>query len=284
MKRITIAVAFATLLSAVVESASAQTGSLYHRGARPVTFQSPETGQTNASNGAIPGGNPNVANGSMVPQQFVPQQFVPQQFAPNGQSVLPPGYGPNPNDPAYGLQSSLTYIPPTQSRTIKLHDLVTVRVDEASTSMMLGNATSRKTTSLDAVLTNWIKLVDIDTIKPAKQKDGDPRVTGSSNEVYRGDSLVRTSDSLTFNIATQVVDIKPNGLITLQGSKKITQNDNQVQVALIGSCRALDIDPNNTLLSRNLLDIEIKRIDDGHVRDGYSRGWLTKLYAKFKPF
>jgi flagellar L-ring protein precursor FlgH len=203
--------------------------------------------------------------------------MIPQ----NNGAVLPPGYAP---DPAYGIQAGLTYIPPSQARTIGLHDLVTVRVDETGTALMLGNATSRKTTSLDAVLSNWIRLEGIDTVKPAVQNDGDPRVTGQSNEVYRGDSLIRTNESLTFNIATQVVDIKPNGLITLQGTKKITFNDNVMQIFLIGSCRSTDIDPNNTLLSRNLLDLEIKRADDGHVRDGYSRGWLTKLYAKFKPF
>lgn len=262
------------VLGAVLGSARdsfAQSGSLFHRAPAPntqqmVSYRPQDSGQNQS-------GAPRTAQ----PQTTTSQAMIP----PNNGAVLPPGYG---SDPAYGIQAGLTYIPPTQARTIGLHDIVTVRVDEASTALMLGNATSRKTTSLDAVLTNWVKLADFDTIKPAAQKDGDPRVTGQSNEVYRGDSLIRTNETLTFNIATQVVDIKPNGLITLQGTKKITFNDNVMHYFLIGSCRSQDIDPNNTLLSRNLLDIEVNRVDDGHVRDGYSRGWLTKLYAKFKPF
>ena len=271
MKRIIIRGAAFGAMLLLTGTVFAQSGSLFHRPASTVSSQPVAYRPQSASQ------SPAGGERSIQPSNGIPTTSIPA----NEGAVLPPGYAP---DPAYGIQAGLTYIPPSQARTIGLHDIVTVRVDEAGTALMLGNATSRKTTQLDAVLQNWVRLADIDTLKPAAQNDGDPRVTGLSNEVYRGDSLIRTNESLTFNIATQVVDIKPNGLITLQGTKKITFNDNVMQVYLIGSCRSQDIDPNNTLLSRNLLDIEIKRADDGHVRDGYSRGWLTKLYAKFKPF
>jgi flagellar L-ring protein precursor FlgH len=271
MKKFTIWLSAFSAIICSTGTTLAQNGSLFHRTSTANAVQTASYRPQEAMQ------NQTGVDRNVPQQSFSPQSMVPQ----NDGAVLPMSYAP---DPTYGIQAGLTYIPPSQVRTIGLHDIVTVRVDEAGTALMLGNATSRKTTSLDAVLSNWVKLTAIDTLKPATQSDGDPRVTGLSNEVYRGDSLIRTNESLTFNIATQVVDIKPNGLITLQGTKKITFNDNIMQVFLIGSCRSQDIDPNNTLLSRNLLDIEIKRADDGHVRDGYSRGWLTKLYAKFKPF
>ncbi len=201
--------------------------------------------------------------------------------------VLPPGTAGSGSQeiiPNGGLQGSWTYIPPTQARQIRLHDIVTIRVDETATSLLLGNATSRKTTSYDAVVRDWIRMVGLDTIKPAPQADGDPRVQVNENEVYRGDSTIRTSESLTFNIAAQVVDILPNGLIVLEGNTTVELNDNKLEVSLIGTCRSLDIDPNNTVLSRNLVNKHIKKREDGHVRDGYSRGWLTRLLARIKPF
>jgi flagellar L-ring protein precursor FlgH len=165
-----------------------------------------------------------------------------------------------------------------------MHDIVTIRVDESATSLLLGNATSRKTTSYDAVVRDWIRMVGLDTIKPAPQSDGDPRVQVNQNEVYRGDSTIRTSESLTFNIAAQVVDILPNGLIVLEGTTTVELNDNRLEVSLIGTCRSQDIDPNNTVLSRNLVNKHIKKRENGHVRDGYSRGWLTRFLAQIKPF
>jgi flagellar L-ring protein precursor FlgH len=190
------------------------------------------------------------------------------------QEILPNG----------GLQGAWTFIPPTQVRQIRMHDIVTIRVDESATSLLLGNATSRKTTSYDAVVRDWIRMVGLDTIKPAPQSDGDPRVQVNQNEVYRGDSTIRTSESLTFNIAAQVVDIFPNGLIVLEGTTTVELNDNRLEVSLIGTCRSQDIDPNNTVLSRNLVNKHIKKRENGHVRDGYSRGWLTRFLAQIKPF
>lgn len=183
-----------------------------------------------------------------------------------------------------GLQTAWSYVPPTPPRVLKLYDIVHVRVEEASTSLALGNTSSRKTTSYDAVLKDWVKLVGIDTVQPAPQAQGDPRIQGTQNEVYRGDSTMRTSESFTTNIAAEVVDIRPNGLVVLNARKKLINNDNTYEISLTGTCRSQDIDASNTVLSRHLIHAEINKQDQGHVRDGYSRGWLTKLIARIKPF
>lgn len=217
--------------------------------------------------------NPGAQNGNSTPQKMDGVQPGPA-IGSGSQEILPNG----------GLQGAWTFIPPTQARQIRMHDIVTIRVDESATSLLLGNATSRKTTSYDAVVRDWIRMVGIDTIKPAPQSDGDPRIQTNQNEVYRGDSTIRTSESLTFNIAAQVVDIMPNGLIVLEGTTTVELNDNRLEVSLIGTCRSMDIDPNNTVLSRNLVNKHIKKREEGHVRDGYSRGWATRFLALIKPF
>lgn len=234
------------------------------------------------------------ADGNPNNNQVVPNPPAPAAAANQPPNPMPQGGGGNPLQPgamdvmppagAQGLQNSWTYIPPTQARTLKIHDVVSIRVEESATSLLLGNATSRKTTSYDTVIGEWIRMVGLDTIKPAPQADGDPRVQTNQNEVYRGDSTIRTSESLTFNIAAQVVDIKPNGLIVLEANKTIELNDNSLEIALMGTCRAADITPDNTVLSRNLVNTKIKKRENGHVRDGYSRGWLTRLVARIKPF
>lgn len=240
----------------------AQSGSLYHSPVRQASYQQAPA----PANGNAQGSN----------------NFTPPS------AVLPPGvssYMP-PSQPVQssGLANSWTYIPPAQARAIRLHDIVSIRVDESATALLLGNATSRKTTSYDAVVRDWIRMVGLDTIKPAPQSDGDPRVQINENEVYRGDSTLRTSETITFNIAAQVVDILPNGLIVLEGNTTISLNDNSMEVSLIGTCRSEDIQPDNTVLSRNLVNKHIKKREDGHVRDGYARGWLTRLFAKVRPF
>jgi len=182
------------------------------------------------------------------------------------------------------IQSSFTYQPPMPARVLKVNDLVSIRVEELGQMIAQGNTTSRKTVTLDAVLQDWIRLVGLDTIKPAPQSDGEPRARFNENEVYRGDSTMRTSEQLTFNIAAKIMDIQPNGNIVLEARKTISATDNTFAASLSGICRAQDIGPDNVVLSRNIYDLNIKKEDQGHVRDGYSRGWLTKWYARLKPF
>ena len=288
---------FACFLSVAVSFggiAHAQNSSLFQR---PISYASarpaPNTSQETLPSPIREYGNTatgtNLSNNNSSAPMTMQGMDSSAGFSPlnQGQSV-PQGmpYGVPLAGPSslMGLQSSYAYIPPTPTRTLKLHDIVSIRVDEASTSLALGNATSRKSTSYDAVLRDWIRLVGIDTMKPAPQSDGDPRVQAIQNEVYRGDSTLRTNESMTTNIAAEIVDIRPNGLIVLSGTKTIIQNDNTFQFSLTGTCRSQDILPDNTILSRNLINATINKQDQGHVRDGYSRGWLTKFLARIKPF
>ncbi len=87
--------------------------------------------------------------------------------------------------------ASWTSVPQLPTRKLKIHDLVSIRVDETATSSALGNAQSRKSGLYDARLNDWVDFLSLDTLKPAKQKDGDPRVQGQQNEVYRASSNLR---------------------------------------------------------------------------------------------
>ena len=286
MRRLPIAsIALATVSFGSSSPLLAQNSSLFQR---PIAFtQAPNGTQSTESlpapNRGANGDAPNNGNPSNMVAIPGGQASVPQLYPANpGQGVMmmpPTGIGGQ-----LGLQASYSYVPQTPARTLKLHDIVQIRIEETSTSLATGGATSRKTTSYDASLKEWIRLVGLDTLKPAPQSDGNPRVQSDQTEVYRGQSDVRTSESLTTNIAAEIVDIKPNGHIVLDATKDITVNDNSFRYSLTGICRAQDIGPDNVVLSRNLIRSKIDKQDLGHVRDGYSRGWLTKLMARVKPF
>ncbi len=217
--------------------------------------------------------------------QLTTGEQLPPPIQPNDSSfpVLPPN-APlwDPNNPLQA--ASWTAIPQLPSRTLKIHDIVSIRVDESATAAALGNAQSRKTGLYDARLNDWIDMTALDTIKPAPQKDGDARVQGQQNEVYRASSNLQTREQMTFNIAAEIADIRPNGTLVLSARKKMGLNDNLWEVSLSGVCRAQDVGPDNVILSRNIFELNVSKHELGHVRDGYSRGWFTRWLARFKPF
>lgn len=171
----------------------------------------------------------------------------------------------------------------TPPRQFRLNDIVTIRVDEIAQASAEGAAENRKNSLYDAVLKDWISLSG-GFLKPSPQSDGDPRVNGQLNSLYRSDASIESRESLTFNIAARVVDIRPNGHLVVEAHKTIWVNDNAFETSLTGICRADDIGPDNVLLSRDLLNPQIRKTERGSLRDGYRRGWFQRWFEEFQLF
>lgn len=180
-------------------------------------------------------------------------------------------------------EASWTYQPPPPMRVFRKNDLVTIRVDEITRVMAEGSSENRKRTLYEAILTDWIRLSGF-KLRPDPQVEGDPTVGAESNSNYRAESTVESRESLTFNIAATVVDIRSNGMLVLEGTKTIRVNDNLWETAISGLCRAQDVGPDNVVLTKDMIDLEIKKQDRGHLRDGYKRGWFQRAFDRVQPF
>ena len=95
---------------------------------------------------------------------------------------------------------------------------------------------------------------------------------------------LQTKATLSFTIAATVVDIRPNGNLVLEAHKHVQDNEDIWDQSLSGLIRPQDVLPNNTVLSENIAELMIDKREVGHVRDGYRRGWLTRLYDRFSIF
>ena len=146
-----------------------------------------------------------------------------------------------------------------------------------------GDAESRKTSNLTAVLSSWIRF-DGKSIKAAPQNDGDPRVAGTYNSQYRAESDVELRDQLTFKIAAQILEIRPNGNLYIEANQHIQNNEEQWRIFLSGEVRREAIMPDRSVNWTAIANGYIGKGEDGQVRDGYARGWFARWYDKYKPF
>ena len=180
-------------------------------------------------------------------------------------------------------KTSFLYQPLEPPRTIKLRDLITVIVDEKSQVTSEADVERRKQYSLNAQLKDWVKLDGLN-INKAPQKQGDPTVNGTLSAQARAQSDLETRDGMRFRIAAYVVDIRPNGHLVLEAHRKIRNNDEQWMQSLSGIVRPEDVLPNNTVLSEDVAELHIDKYEEGHVRDGYRRGWLYKFIDRYGAF
>lgn len=179
--------------------------------------------------------------------------------------------------------ASWTYQPAPPMRVFSKNDIITIRVDEIARMLAEGEAEKRRSSLYSAVLTDWID-ISRGRIRPDPLEEGEPAVGGASNDRFRNEASVESRESVSFNIAATVVDIRPNGNLVLEARKSIRVNDNVWESSLTGICRAVDVGPDNIVLSKDLLDLEVHKQDQGQLRDGYRRGWFTRWLDRLQPF
>jgi len=169
-------------------------------------------------------------------------------------------------------------------REIGMRSIVTIRVIERSEVLSDGEIENRKTASYDAVLQDWIRLVGLKKVIPDPQSAGDPQISGSLKHNYRAESELEAGNSMSFTIAAQVVDIRPNGNLVLEARRMIRNNEESWEIALTGICRREDLLGNNEVLSTDVADLQILKRERGQVRDAYRRGWFTRAFDLLNPF
>jgi flagellar L-ring protein precursor FlgH len=185
--------------------------------------------------------------------------------------------------PLYDPSGSWIRTPVLPPKEIRVHDLVSIRVEELSRSQSESAVQRRKNALFNAVLLDWLKLDGL-SINKAPQAQGDPRIKGQLDETYRTQGDVLQRESLTFNIAAEVVDIRPNGTLVLEAHKELHERDDAWDYSLTGICRKEDINPNNVILSRDIAHLRIDKQSRGHSFDSHNRGWLLRWIDQVRPF
>lgn len=205
--------------------------------------------------------------------------------------VLGPGW-PAPSGPASDvrppknptlLASSPIAVSAPQPRRIAVHDLVTIVVREDKRSMTDSKLKSEKNWEVDSEFSRWFRLTDsynlIGTAFPQPQ----PGVKFTFDNAYDGKGKVDRTDSLITRITARVIDVKPNGNIVIEATKVIEMDEERQFVTLTGECRSDDVTPQNTVLSTQVANLEIKARHSGAARDASRRGWLMRALDLARP-
>jgi len=179
--------------------------------------------------------------------------------------------------------TSFSYVKVEPPKEILMNDLITVVVDEKQRFYSRGEMDQRKRANADARLQDWFTFDGL-WLDPLDENARDLRVRGQLNSQFRTQAELQGRDALSFRIACRVVDIRPNGNLVLEGRRQVRNNEEIWEQALTGIVRREDVLPNNTVLSEDIYELSVYKRENGHVRDGYRRGWLSRVFAPYNPF
>ena len=178
--------------------------------------------------------------------------------------------------------SSLIAIKENEPRKFKVHDLLTVIVREHTDYEAEATANARRQANLKSELDAFIKFTGAG-VGASVFRRGKPNIEYKGTFNQRNDGESEREDSLTTRITADIIDVKPNGNLVFEAKRTIT-HDREVHVmTLTGTCRSLDVTPDNTVLSTQVADKVIEVHTKGNIRDATRSGWLGKLYDLVRP-
>lgn len=101
------------------------------------------------------------------------------------------------------------------------------------------------------------------------------------NEDSSGKGKIQRTGKLLAQITVTVQSVEKNGDLVLKGEQLLEFNNEKQQIRLEGRVRALDIAPNNTVLSTRVADARISYVGDGILGEKQSPGILTRIFSFF---
>ncbi|MDB5292101.1 MAG: flgH [Phycisphaerales bacterium] len=192
-----------------------------------------------------------------------------------------------PPDPGQAKLSQVSFfaVPEKEPKVLKKHDLVTIIIREESQMDSKATTDLTKNAEFKAAVNQMVKLkLSNFSIYGLPTPAATPAVDITGNRTFTGDGEVKRDDSLTARITAEILDVKPNGTLVLQARKRIKHDEEEQQFILTGTCRAEDINADNTLLSTQLYDLELQKNTKGNVRNATERGNVSKLLDFINPF
>lgn len=174
-------------------------------------------------------------------------------------------------------------VAPEAPRLYRVNDLITVIVRQQRSFQVEADLKSEKKWDLRSQLEEFLKFTD-GGVGSAAFRRGMPNVDFSWKDKLDNKGDTSRQDRLTTRITVRVIDVKPNGLLVLEGRGRIKHDEEISTITITGTCRKDDITADNTVLSTQVADLDVSIDNKGAMRDLARRGWIPKLIDWIKPF
>lgn len=90
---------------------------------------------------------------------------------------------------------------------------------------------------------------------------------GNSNTSLDGKGASTMSSNVSLNLAAQVLEVLPNGVLVVQAARDITVGNDRQTVLVRGLVRPGDVLPDNSVVSSSISDLEVEIKGKGAVAD-----------------
>lgn len=170
--------------------------------------------------------------------------------------------------------------PPPQ---IKVHDIITIEVDEKVEVIVNSRFNRQRNGSYKAQLKDFVRLKDgLERLAPAAQTQ--PTIDATITNRLQTIGQLTDQEGISYKIAATVVDVLPNGTIVLEARKSIRTNQDFFEYRLTGRIDKSAITPARHARTEDIAELKIERSQRGKVFDSTKVNWGTRLFDFVSPF
>jgi flagellar L-ring protein precursor FlgH len=163
-------------------------------------------------------------------------------------------------------------------RARRLHDVITVVVQDSASALAKGTVKSGRTSSANARVSSLAGALPVAGALPNLLNLGSSQTLDGGGETSR-ETLLRTT------LSARVTHVLPNGDLVVHGVKTVRVNSEAQTVEVRGIVRPYDISPANTVISDQLSFLEVSVDGKGVVNDAVRRpNFLYRLLLGVLPF
>lgn len=168
-------------------------------------------------------------------------------------------------------------------KTFRPGDLLTIIIRERKKWEAESDLETKNEWDIKSELGEFIKLAS-GGIGAADFRRGQPNIQYKYKTKVRNEGDSSRDDKFTTRLTAKIIDVKPNGLLVIEGRARIAHDEEVTEVTITGTCRKEDVTADNTILSTQIADKDVIIRNEGALFSAARRGWVTRLLDLFKPF
>lgn len=146
----------------------------------------------------------------------------------------------------------------------EMGDIITVVIEEDASAIQSANSDASQDSNYNAESGGLLDFI--------------PFFDFSYSDSESADGQTQRSGTLQADITTQVVELKGNGNLKIQGTKRVKINGEIQTIILEGVIRPQDINFDNEVSSKRVSNANIEYEGEGVVGDKQDPGLLTRLF------
>jgi flagellar L-ring protein precursor FlgH len=165
----------------------------------------------------------------------------------------------------------------------RVGDLITVEISEDIRSEVQADTQTKRESNVGGGLGTLFG-IGTGITNANSNMGGELGLEVSSNAEFRGDGSTSRETWLTGTLTCRVVEVLPNGTLSVWGWKEVQANREKQYLVLTGTVRPQDIRADNTVDSRHLAELSLQFNGDGTVSDKQGPGLGHRLLDHAWPF